>query len=412
MLTKASPPAIMWGEAFWLLLLGAAITLPGRLTPLAWHPFVVAALFLFWSVRWWLQGTVTRAAPLNWSIYAILLWLPINLWASADRATSWQAAGYLLLGVTLYFGCLNWRLLQEEPHVIVLALLLFSMVLALASPFLVILKPFRLFRLPLYGYIQSLTLNIGETIHLNVLAGALVLILPFWIALALAQGEARQRWGQWGAALGAFFLLVVIVITQSRGGYVATAAALAVLFILRWPRLLWALPIPMVAMGGIVWWIGLPPLLELFSSDGSLGGWNGRVEIWTQSFSALHDFVFTGLGIGTFTLVIPLLYPLRVPIEGYPHAHNLLLQVGLDLGLPGLIAYISLLLNLFVMLIGSLRRSANGLARALTVGAAASLTAMLLHGVLDAVTWGTKFAFVPWLLFAFITNSYLKIRQA
>ena len=403
------------------MLLGIAITLPGRFTPLSWHPYVLAALFLFWPLRWWRQEQGTRPTPLNWSIYFILLWLPVNLWASADRAASWQAAGYLLFGVAIYFACINWPATQKNPSIIVWGLLFFGAALALASPFLVVLKPFRLFRLPLYEYIQSLTLNLGETMHLNVLAGALVLILPFWFALWLWRGRlgvrtstglTAARWMPWAVGAGTLLLGVVVIITQSRGGYLAAAVALLLVLELRWPRLAYGAPLPLLVAAVAIWRFGLQAPLELFSSDGSLGGWSGRVEIWTQSLNALYDFVFTGLGIGTFTLVIPLLYPFRVNIEGYPHAHNLLLQIGLDLGLPGLIAYISILLNLVSMLLVSLRRSGAALDRALTAGAAGSVAAMLVHGLLDAVTWGTKLSFIPWLLFAFITNHYLKIRQA
>jgi len=62
------------------------------------------------------------------------------------------------------------------------------------------------------------------------------------------------------------------------------------------------------------------------------------------------------------------------------------------------------LINLFAMLITTLRTlSAGTWQRNATIGAASSLVAMLVHGLLDAVTWGTKLAFMPWLLFALIT---------
>jgi len=37
---------------------------------------------------------------------------------------------------------------------------------------------------------------------------------------------------------------------------------------------------------------------------------------------------------------------------------------------------------------------------------------MLVHGLLDAVTWGTKLAFVPWILFALITQLFLYTQAA
>ena len=41
-------------------------------------------------------------------------------------------------------------------------------------------------------------------------------------------------------------------------------------------------------------------------------------------------------------------------------------------------------------------------ALALTAGALAAIVGILVHGMLDAVTWGTKLAFLPWLMLAII----------
>ncbi len=58
------------------------------------------------------------------------------------------------------------------------------------------------------------------------------------------------------------------------------------------------------------------------------------------------------MGVGTFRRLVPLIYPyfLISPDTDIAHAHNHLLQVGLDLGLPGLISYVALWLLAGVML--------------------------------------------------------------
>ena len=59
----------------------------------------------------------------------------------------------------------------------------------------------------------------------------------------------------------------------------------------------------------------------------------------------LQDFPFTGIGMGSFEQVTNLLYPLFIaPGGGITHAHNLFLQVAVDLGLPGLVAWLSILI--------------------------------------------------------------------
>ena len=78
----------------------------------------------------------------------------------------------------------------------------------------------------------------------------------------------------------------------------------------------------------------------------ALGGADQRLEIWSRALYMLQDFPFTGIGMGAFRQVANLLYPffLAGPDAEIPHAHNIFLQVGVDLGLPGLIAWLALLI--------------------------------------------------------------------
>jgi O-antigen ligase len=343
--------------------------------------------------------------------------IPVSLWASSDLTTSWVAAGYLLWGVALYFALLYWPPAQQQPAWAAGLLALFGVLIASASLPLVVWKPqFRLFYFPLYDWLQTVHLDVGETIHANVLASLLVLIMPLLLALLLSSKAMcsdplpLSRGGRWQLLFGLLFLWAgfLLLLTQSRAGYLAIVTALPVVLLLRWPRLGYLLPFAVMVVAAMSWRIGLPVILEQLSSDGTLGGWEGRLEIWSRSYQAFQDFPFTGIGLGTFTTVMPLLYPLRVTIDSYPHAHNLFLHIGLDLGLFGLIAYLALLINLFVMLTGVLRRSPrNRLHWSLATGALGSLVALLVHGLLDAPMWGTKIAFLPWLLYALITLLFL-----
>jgi putative inorganic carbon (HCO3(-)) transporter len=146
-------------------------------------------------------------------------------------------------------------------------------------------------------------------------------------------------------------------------------------------------------------WIAPAALLEQLAAPVR---WRGGRTVGDLELRVLRAGIFpTGVGL-VFDRVIPLLYPyfLIPPSIEIPHAHNLLLQVGIDLGIPGLVAYLAILMVVFVRLISALRRPANGLNWALAAGVLSGLTAMLVHGLLDAPLWGTKLAFLPWLFFA------------
>lgn len=407
-------------EPLWILLAGVPLLLPGRFFPVSTHSFLVVGFGCLGVLHWlrycWFTPKIAQpfltffpTNPLSFSLLIILLWLPVNLAVSVAGDTSWVATGYLLLGITLYIALTNPLTNRYSPDLLVGLLLLLGTGLAIVSPTLVAWKPeFRLFYLPLYDRLQTIQFHFGETIHANVLAGILVIVLPLLFVLTWYHfiNHRMRQFLSYGSIM--VVILLLLILTQSRAGYLAFASGFGVVLILCFPKIVYALPIAIVGVAIAIRIIGLQPLLEAFSSDSSLGGWDVRGEIWRYSYSAMGDFIYTGIGIGTFTTVMPLLYPIRFNIQELPHAHNLFLQIALDLGLPGLIAYLAIIINLFVMLIGTLRsRYTSSLHRALAIGATGSLVGILVHGLLDAVTWGTKLAFVPWILFALITQLFL-----
>ena len=150
----------------------------------------------------------------------------------------------------------------------------------------------------------------------------------------------------------------------------------------------------------------LMPLLEVFFKSESIGNLSGRLEVWSRAWYAIQDFAFTGAGMGTFGPVANLLYPyFRLgPDAHVPHAHDLFLQLGVDLGFPGLVAYVALLLGLFYAAWSAwrdLRRRGDGRAW-WAWGLFGGMVAMVLHGLVDAVAWGTKPALLAWLMWGVI----------
>ena len=154
---------------------------------------------------------------------------------------------------------------------------------------------------------------------------------------------------------------------------------------------------PLLALG-----LGLLAAAPL-AAPGLIGGWlhdgqaegltldsllTGRPEIWRRSLHAVADFTWTGVGVGSFREVVPALY--------YPagsgdleHAHSLVLQTALDLGVGGLLAMAAI-----VWL--ALRRAGRawcsapgpGAPRARAAALFASLLAFCLFNLFDAVALG------------------------
>jgi len=416
----------LWFEPIYLALLALPLLLPGTLIPLSLHPYLLLLLFFFWPLRLlslYASNLSIRnliPLPVGYAILFLLCLLPLSLWVSINRTDSYIAMGYLLLGITLYVALINWPPSQRQPRLLVQFFAVMGVLFAIVAPLFTAWKvEFRLFRFPIYDLLRAISFetlfDMTETIHANVLAGTLVLLLPFLPILAIdkssdcakidSSAKAHQLWG-W--LIATFLLVGTIVLSQSRGAYLATILSVTFMCLLQWRKLFVILPLVGIAATALLFYFGNSfAALELVATDSALGGAEFRLDVWSNSLYALSDFIFTGIGIGTFNRIVPEFYPFANVNGAYAyHAHNLYLQIALDLGLTGLIAYLLLILGSFWMVIVTVQSALNKQTRLLGIAAAGSLVALLTHGLLDAVTWGTKLAFIPWTIFAFITLLY------
>ncbi|MEA3308582.1 MAG: O-antigen ligase family protein [Chloroflexota bacterium] len=259
----------------------------------------------------------------------------------------------------------------------------------------------------------------------NQLAGVVAFYLPVALAAVLFFVE---RWGSrtaeprrcGKAALG--FLASVagvtavgglLILTQSRSGWVGGLVGVGALLFAwglflpqRWGRYLsLGLVVTVIAVGAILYWNGkLAQIAALWDAAGGVKTeligtvtLSGRVEIWSRALYAVQDFPFTGCGLGTFREVIWSLYPLFTISPGHDiaHAHNIFLQTAVDVGLPGLLAYLALLSLAGVIGVRMARRSAGE--RALGLGIVAGLMALHIYGLTDALAPGSKPALVFWI---------------
>jgi putative inorganic carbon (HCO3(-)) transporter len=191
----------------------------------------------------------------------------------------------------------------------------------------------------------------------------------------------------------------VLLLTQSRGALGGVIVGLLALFAIRTD---WGKVVAIVGTIVLLW-------LIYFSSIGDVVGpgldtevagtisLTGRLEIWSRAGQGLSDFPL-GMGMNNFRRVMPLRYPLSSvsPTQDIAHAHNHLLQAGLDLGIPGLIAYLALWLGAGFLLFQTIRESQHHLYSAIALGLTGSLAAHFVYGLTDAVALGAKPGFVFW----------------
>ncbi len=128
----------------------------------------------------------------------------------------------------------------------------------------------------------------------------------------------------------------MLVLTRSRGAWMAAAVSVLLLLLIR-KRRSWILLV-FAGAGGLVlvYRFEITRVLEAAFYSRSLGDWDGRTEIWLRAVNLIHDFPISGIGMGTFHELASTFYAYDIYApEHIPHAHNLFLQVTMDLGIPG-----------------------------------------------------------------------------
>jgi O-antigen ligase len=168
----------------------------------------------------------------------------------------------------------------------------------------------------------------------NVLAGWLVLAIPFGVSLFFgARGLSKKVL----AALAVGPCVLCLLLTQSRSGWVGLAAAAATyLFLLEW-RL-----VPALAAAGalsVPFWPKF--ILDRLLTTGADTSSVYRLTIWAGSFRMAVGNFFTGIGIGLEYFRRFINNYVYFPYETAPvHSHMLPLQIWLESGIFAAAAFI------------------------------------------------------------------------
>lgn len=227
----------------------------------------------------------------------------------------------------------------------------------------------------------------GVYVNRSHMAGLLEMVIPLILCLLLTRSRSLEaRLGLIGLTL---FLLACQVLTQSRGGWISTAGALAfmtgVLLLKKGfgqKRLVGALAVGSVVLVGVI--VVSTPVAEraVTLTEGDMqDNIAGRLSYWEGTRGLIADNWMAGTGPGTFSVAFP---PYQVPgLAVLPrYAHNDYLQFTADAGILFVPLLLWLLFLFFRAGFGKLKspsRQTSGIA----LGGMTAVTAILIHSISD-----------------------------
>jgi putative inorganic carbon (hco3(-)) transporter len=388
----------------WFLAVAGSLLLFPRFS---WPWVGAGVISLPWVCRRLVTGHFTVHTRLEIPISFLLVMACLGYLISLDPAISQARFWSLILGIACFYAFANLSASQQRVGSLVLFLGLLTIGIAAISLAGTDWGEVRLFPLPwLYSRIPTLlrglpasgvprTSDLFNPRWIGITMGMLV---PVLLSLLFFGRDRKLRLFTGAAAL---FGMALLLLSQSIQGLVGLAAGVFFLLIWRsrWFLLLIFIPLGLAILGIAIFPLNFQSLAAyLLSQNNPLGiAVVLRLDIWSRALAMIRDLPYTGIGLNTFPILQSQFYPgFLLGLE--PHAHNLYLQTALDLGLPGLFAFIWMLVVWFSTLRRNYQLATRWEYRVLLVGLAAGIISYLAHGFLDAMMLGSKPGVAFWIL--------------
>lgn len=225
----------------------------------------------------------------------------------------------------------------------------------------------------------------GFTSHWNTYSAEEMFALVMAGAFLLFAPRARRAWL---LAFCAFLEAMAVLLSDTRGVWLATFAA-ALYLIWSWRKKLIAV-VPVVVL--LIYLLGPAAIHERFTSILRPSGADSnqfRLVVWRTGLEMIQRHPFLGLGpegVGKhFQEYVPVSIPRPLPTGWYGHLHNIYLHYAAERGIPTMLVLVWILVQMLVDFSKGLRElpPGRGLRRFLLHGAIAIVLAAMVEGCVE-----------------------------
>ena len=231
----------------------------------------------------------------------------------------------------------------------------------------------------------------------NILAQYLEFIMPLSIGLFWIEKNILKKFMFLGMS---GVMLLCLLLTGSRGGWLAFVISMIVFGILKDRRIL--------LLGfafGLVSINFLPD--SIITRIASIANFSEssnsyRIFLWGASFEIVKDFWMSGVGIGVdaFQKIYTSFY-IREGVFAF-HTHNLYLQILIESGIFGFITFLGIIFMSFRHGLITLINSTDELTKTVLAALIAGLTGFLFHGITENSFYNFKILYLFWFMLGLI----------
>ncbi len=231
----------------------------------------------------------------------------------------------------------------------------------------------------------------------NVLGFYLVAIFPIALHFLVSAKTFRKRLGSF---FSCSFMVLCVVLTWSRGAWVAMLITTLIFLLIHTRKTLRYL---ILALASIPFWAFLLPdtVVRRFTSIWNFAdsSTSYRLYLWRGTWDAIREHFVGGVGYGVET------YREVYPAYAYAgmasaeHSHNLFLQILFSMGIVALLFFLFLILLFVQRNLENIKLTSDHTVRGMISAAMCGGFALLIMGLFDYVWYHNRIFFLFWCIF-------------
>lgn len=341
-----------------------------------------------------------KATPFDIGIALLIVLSASSIWASPDREFSFYNY-YNLMGryILIYYLAVNNIRSSDQVKRLMWAMLTSAVVVSL------------------YGFHQyffganvsamewvdgeqfpDLKMRVFSTLeNPNLLAGFLVTMMAIASGMGYKSDTVKSKM--------IFASLVILfggclVLTYSRGAWISLLAIIGMYGVLCNRKIFWLLLLlPVIAF------FAHDALLERLMSIMNPTDTSStlRLALWESTIAMIMDKPFFGIGWGAYWMVYPD-YDFFINNANTKifHAHNMYLNIAAEIGIPGLLTFLSMMYGHVRLALSSIGGAAQHWSSGVMLGIVGAICGLIVNGFTDYVLFNIQLSMLFWLLNALI----------
>lgn len=260
----------------------------------------------------------------------------------------------------------------------------------------------------LYGYYQGSMIKAERATSYFGNFGRAAFYTSMIIPMALAQSLCNKHgWRLWVYSGVTILCLLFMITTLSRGAWISTLFAIILLSIIKSRKLLIVVFLIILAMPWVLPHEYIERGLSLTQVDEITGNeqFGDRFWLWRSAIEMIRDNPLDGAGYGN--RVFSKMYPYYIDSRSsgliFENAHNLYLQMAIEIGLPGLGLFLFIITSVLIRVARKIKSHLDTAIEKQILGIAGSLAVFVIFSM-STFRYENEIGLLFWILVASAVN--------